>query len=232
MQLWRFWSVFLFILGDSNWRQAEAWALLLAGAIEVNALAQGALRRFTQWSWAEHQTFQLRGGHSATELSPPIAHFWCSVHVTSLRTTAKTCVKVHLQKSEASPLPVSFEMHNAVTIWPTFYISALLQVVNRVKNLWCSRSGFGNLLRHNLINEIKTEVLFYVSHNGKHTAMTVSRFYRRSSDTAHGIDNGMIWSPMTGLWYSLKRASMKIRPASFKNRLERQTTWKTTRGGN
>ena len=40
------WS-FLLIFGH-NWRQAEAWIVLLAGADEVNALAQGALRRFTQ----------------------------------------------------------------------------------------------------------------------------------------------------------------------------------------
>jgi len=33
--------------------------MLFAGAVEVNALAQGALRRFTQWPWIEHQTFRL-----------------------------------------------------------------------------------------------------------------------------------------------------------------------------
>jgi len=37
--------------------------VLLAGAVEVNALAQGALRQFTQWLWIEHPTFQLGGGH-------------------------------------------------------------------------------------------------------------------------------------------------------------------------
>jgi len=36
--------------------------VLLAGAIEVNALAQGALRQFTQWLWIEHP------GHFTTEL--------------------------------------------------------------------------------------------------------------------------------------------------------------------
>jgi len=45
------------------WRQAEAWNVLLAGAVEVNALAQGALRQFTQWLRIEHPTFQLGGGH-------------------------------------------------------------------------------------------------------------------------------------------------------------------------
>ena len=45
-----FWSLsmvlFLFFnFGDGNWRQAEAWIMLLAGAVEVNALAQGALRQ-------------------------------------------------------------------------------------------------------------------------------------------------------------------------------------------
>ena len=30
-------------------------------AVEVNALAQGALRQFTQWSWVEHSTFHVRG---------------------------------------------------------------------------------------------------------------------------------------------------------------------------
>jgi len=42
--------------------------VLLAGAIEVNALAQGALRQFTQWLWIKHPTFQLGGGHFTTEL--------------------------------------------------------------------------------------------------------------------------------------------------------------------
>ena len=42
--------------------------MLLAGAIEVNALAQGALRQFTQWLWIEHPTFQLGDGHFTTEL--------------------------------------------------------------------------------------------------------------------------------------------------------------------
>jgi len=45
--------------------------MLLTGAVEVNALAQGALQRFTQWPYIEHPTFHLRGGHSTTEQSPP-----------------------------------------------------------------------------------------------------------------------------------------------------------------
>jgi len=49
--------------------------VLLAGAVEVNALAQGALRQFTQWMWIEHPTFQLGGGH-LTELLPP--HYFCA----------------------------------------------------------------------------------------------------------------------------------------------------------
>jgi len=43
----------------------------LAGAVEVNALAQGALRQFTQWLWIDHSTFQLGGGHFTIELMPP-----------------------------------------------------------------------------------------------------------------------------------------------------------------
>jgi len=35
--------------------------LRLAGAVEVNALTQGALRQFTHWPRIEHSTFQLRG---------------------------------------------------------------------------------------------------------------------------------------------------------------------------
>jgi len=49
--------------------------VLLAGVVEVNALAQGALRQFTQWPWIEHPTFQLRGGHFITELLPPPGKF-------------------------------------------------------------------------------------------------------------------------------------------------------------
>ena len=39
---------FFFVnIGDGNWRQAEACIVLLAGAVAVNALAQGGLRQFT-----------------------------------------------------------------------------------------------------------------------------------------------------------------------------------------
>jgi len=63
--------LFFVNFGDGNWRQAETWTVLLAGAVEVNAHAQGALRQFTQWLWIEHPTFRLRGGHFITELLPP-----------------------------------------------------------------------------------------------------------------------------------------------------------------
>ena len=59
---------FFFCLFVNFWWQAETWIVLLAGAVEVNALAQEALRRFTQWLWIEHRTFRLRGGHITTEL--------------------------------------------------------------------------------------------------------------------------------------------------------------------
>ena len=36
----------------------------------MNALAQGAIRRFTQWRWVERPTFHLGGGQSTTELPP------------------------------------------------------------------------------------------------------------------------------------------------------------------
>ena len=50
---------FIFLnFGDANWWLAEAWIVLLAGAVEVKALAQGALRQFTQWLCIEHPTFQ------------------------------------------------------------------------------------------------------------------------------------------------------------------------------
>jgi len=44
----------------NNWRQAKAWLMLFVGAVEVNTLVQGMLRRVTHWSWMEHPTFQLR----------------------------------------------------------------------------------------------------------------------------------------------------------------------------
>jgi len=56
-------TLFFVNFGDGNWRQAKALIVLLAGAIEVNALAQGALRQFTQWLWIEDPIFQLRGGN-------------------------------------------------------------------------------------------------------------------------------------------------------------------------
>jgi len=45
--------------------------VLLVGAVGVFALAQGALRQFTQWVWIEHPTFQSRSGVFTTELLPP-----------------------------------------------------------------------------------------------------------------------------------------------------------------
>jgi len=42
--------------------------MLFVGAVAVNALAQAALRRFTQWPCIEHPTFQLDGGHYTNEL--------------------------------------------------------------------------------------------------------------------------------------------------------------------
>jgi len=52
-------------------RHSNAWNLLLTKAVDANDLAQKVLRRFTQCRWIGHTTIQLRGGHSATELSPP-----------------------------------------------------------------------------------------------------------------------------------------------------------------
>jgi len=49
--------------GDGNWRQAEASIVLIAGEVDMNAFAQGALLQFTQWLWIEHSTFQSGGGH-------------------------------------------------------------------------------------------------------------------------------------------------------------------------
>jgi len=43
----------------------------LTGAVQANDLAQGAPRRVTQSLWIGYTTFQLRGGHSTTYLSPP-----------------------------------------------------------------------------------------------------------------------------------------------------------------
>jgi len=57
--------------GDGYQWQAEAWIVLLAGAVEVNGLAQGVLRQVAQWPWIEHSTFKLTSGHF-TELLPPL----------------------------------------------------------------------------------------------------------------------------------------------------------------
>jgi len=77
-KLFPLWQVYLFLFyffGGGNWRQAEAWIVILARAAEVNAHAQGALRQFTHWPWIEHPTFQLGGGHFTTKLLPP--HVYC-----------------------------------------------------------------------------------------------------------------------------------------------------------
>nr|XP_026693347.1 fibrinogen-like protein 1 isoform X1 [Ciona intestinalis] len=45
------------------------------------------------------------------------------------------------------------------------------------------------------------------------------------SATIYGFDNGLMWGPWRGEWYSLKQASMKIRPASFMaNNTDNQTS--------
>jgi len=54
---------FLYGFSDGDWQQVETPNVLLTEAGEVNALAQGALRQFTQWPWIEHPTFRSRGGH-------------------------------------------------------------------------------------------------------------------------------------------------------------------------
>ena len=65
---WLVENILFFVnFGNGNWWQAEAWIALLAGVVEVNALAQGALRQFTQWPWIDLPTFQLGDGHFATE---------------------------------------------------------------------------------------------------------------------------------------------------------------------
>ena len=53
-------------LFNGNWRQAEVWMMLFAGAVAVNTLAQGALRQVTQWPWKEHPTYRSQE-HSIPE---------------------------------------------------------------------------------------------------------------------------------------------------------------------
>ena len=58
-------KLFYLILVTVIGGQPKLENLLLAGAVELNALAQGALL-----PWIKHPTFQLRGEHFTTELSP------------------------------------------------------------------------------------------------------------------------------------------------------------------
>ena len=56
------------------WRQLAARRSLNCASCQgswVNALAQEALRQFTQWLWIEHPNFHLKGGHITTELLLP-----------------------------------------------------------------------------------------------------------------------------------------------------------------
>jgi len=70
--------------------------VLLAGAVEVNALAQGALRQFTEWLWIEHPTFQLGGGHFTTELLPP--HFIDLVEIMLKYLSAKKTFSMKMRR--------------------------------------------------------------------------------------------------------------------------------------
>ena len=56
---------------------SDARKMLLTGAVELNVLAEGTLRRFTEQLWIEQPNFQLRGGHCTTELSPPQQNVRC-----------------------------------------------------------------------------------------------------------------------------------------------------------
>jgi len=105
-----------FFFGDGNWRQAEACIVLLAGAFEVNALAQGALRQFTQWLWIEHPTFQLGGGNLTTELLPP--QWLASQHFGLVGN-----LSCHEALTEKEPFKVLFFLHShifctATWAWP------------------------------------------------------------------------------------------------------------------
>jgi len=51
---------FYFILVTAIGGRSKSEILFLAGAVGVNALAQVAQRRLSQWLWIEHATFQLR----------------------------------------------------------------------------------------------------------------------------------------------------------------------------
>jgi len=50
------------------WKCCSSFFCWFLVTVEVNTLAQGALRQFTQWLWIEHPTFQLRGEHFSTEV--------------------------------------------------------------------------------------------------------------------------------------------------------------------
>jgi len=65
------------------------------GIVAVNALARGMLPRVTQWPWIDHPTFQLGGGHSATEL---VADEIPEVYsIMSHRQTISSCLYVRLK---------------------------------------------------------------------------------------------------------------------------------------
>jgi len=57
-----------FIQRCVNCRQAGSPKFASCEAVELNAFAQEALRRCTQWPWFKHSTFQWEG-HSTTEQS-------------------------------------------------------------------------------------------------------------------------------------------------------------------
>ena len=118
-----FFVVFL-IFGDSNWRQAEAWNVLLAGAVEVNALAQGALRQFTQW--IEHPTLQLGGGHLTTELLPP--HIQCYVRA------VHNCKNTRLRECLVDHMICGWDGgHPGLTVWNLSSTQELRMCIKRAK---------------------------------------------------------------------------------------------------
>jgi len=68
--------------------------VLLVGTVEVTALAQGALRQFTQRLWIEHPTFELGGGHFTTKLLQVDKYMLQVVKLSKVK-LINTCFRFH-----------------------------------------------------------------------------------------------------------------------------------------
>lgn len=82
---------------------------------------------------------------------------------------------------------------------------------------WYNRYSTSTVLQHHEVIKYKLHWLLIQNHLRMcrcHVANLNGRYYRGGKYTAKH-DNGVVWGPWRGLWYSIRHTSMKVRPMAF-----------------